>query len=269
MTRVRWTLLTLLALALVKTPLAWGLAKLLPDPLVAVEVNCAVMIAQSLLLFALPGLLLSCRADRDAEGGERCRSWTRLTLWLAVGSALAVLARGTASPLNDWWSGLLGLTGDSVPLAQGWAGLLQILAYAAVPAVAEELFFRGALLRNLRTCCGDMTSVLLTTAMFALMHGSLAGLMGHLLTGLLLSLLMVHGGNVLVPISAHLAYNLLALCWPQTLAVVPWLCGCAVVAVIGALMHRLPGGQERRMPKQEWLLCGVALLTLAMQYLMF
>lgn len=268
MTRTRWTLLTLLALAALKTPLAWCMAKLLPDLSAAVEVNCAAVIAQSLLLFALPGVLLSSRSADNAWPAE-CRMWKWRTLWLTAGLAAAVLARGAASPLNDWWSCLLGQTAESVPLSHGWAGLLQVLAYAAIPAVAEELFFRGALMRSLRSCCSSIESVLLTAAMFALMHGNLAGLPGHLLIGLLLSLLMAHSGNVLVPISAHLLYNLLALCWPQVSAVVPWLCAGALAALTGGLLIRLPAGRDGCMPRAERLLAGAALLVLAVQYLRF
>ena len=54
-TRTRLTLLVALALALLRAPLAAAMQALLPDLALAPQTNYAAMIAQSLLLFALPG----------------------------------------------------------------------------------------------------------------------------------------------------------------------------------------------------------------------
>lgn len=255
------TLLTLLCLTVLREPVAVLLGALLPDVSVAPEVNYAADMAQSLLLFALPGLLLTTRGDTPTTEGRK------LPVWLLVGVACAVLARAALTPLNNWWAGLLGVQGAMVPVAQGTAAqVLQVLSLAVVPAIAEELFFRGALLRDLRRCCGRWTALLLTTLMFALLHGSVAGLPGHLAISLLLTLLMLHSGSILVPITAHLCYNLLGLVWPQTAAVAAWLCGCALAAAVAAMMLRLPKGGERRLNRVDMLLCAVILAVMAAQY---
>lgn len=261
MTAARRTLWTLLGLTLLRWPVSALLAAMLPDVSVAPEVNYAAGIVQSLVMFALPGGLLR------PKGGEPAPERRRLPAWLLAGVACAVLARAAISPLNDWWGTLVGADGAPVPAAQGvLARVLQVLALAMVPAVAEELFFRGALLRNLQACCGRRTALLLTTLMFALMHGSLAGLPGHLAISLLLTLLMQSSGNVLVPIAAHLTYNLTALIWPQTAAFVPWVCGGVLVVAAAAMALRLPKGEERRLGWLDWLLCGAILAVMAALY---
>lgn len=261
MTRLRGTLLALLGLTLLRLPVAALMAALLPDVSVAPEWNYAASIAQSLLMFALPGWLLSPRAGGNAPKQRR------LPLWLGAALVCAVLARAAFSALNAWWSALTGAVVTPVPAAQGaLARTLQVLALAVVPAIAEEMLFRGALLGNLRRRCGDLLALTLTTLLFALMHGSLAGLPGHLAISLLLTLLMLRGGHILLPVAAHLAYNLLALVWPETAAFVPWVCGGALAAAVVWMALRLPKG-EGRLKCSDGLLCGATLAVMAAQYL--
>lgn len=261
MTAVRRTLWTLLCLTLLRWPVAVLTAALLPDASVAPEVNYAASIAQSLLMFALPGWLLWPKGDEPAPAGRR------LPIWLLAGAVCAVLARAAISPLNDWWSALIGADGTAVPVAQGvLAQALQVLALAVVPAVAEEMFFRGALLRSLQTCCGRWAALLLTTLLFALMHGSIAGLPGHLAISLLLTLLMMHSDCIYVPLAAHLIYNLTALFLPEQPPAVSWLCGGMLAALLLLMALRLPRGAGPRMARKDCLLCGAILAVMATQY---
>ena len=131
-------LLTLLWLTLLRLPVAALLAALLPDVSVAPEWNYAVSIGQSLMLLALPGWLLSGR------NGEGVPMRGKLPLGLLVAAMAAVLARIALPPLNEWWGQLIGADGADVPQVTGAAArILQVLALAVVPAVAEELFFRA------------------------------------------------------------------------------------------------------------------------------
>lgn len=261
MTATVGALLTLLCLALLKTPLAYLLSLLLPEASQAPVVHMMVSMAQSLALFALPGLLL-CQEEKKPAGRLR---WQ----WVLAALLGALLARAALTPLNHWWAEWLSLEKNGIPAASGpWAMLLQALAYALVPAVSEELFFRGALLPRLQRCCGRTAAVGLTALFFALMHGSLAGLPGHLVIGLLLTLLAAASGSVAVPMAAHLCYNMTALCWPGTPWLVPVCAGAALVALCVVLAMRAPQRQERRMTRAETLLCGLILLAMAAQYLL-
>lgn len=257
MTRLRKALLTLLALTLVRLPMERLLAVLLPDASVAPEVNALVSIMQSLVLFALPGWLLMQERERSAP------EWS----WLSIAIVSAVFARVAITPLNEGWSRLLGETGTLLPPASGFAQcLVRVLALAFVPALAEELFFRGALLGNLRTSCGNGAAILLVTLMFTLMHGSIAGLPGHLVISLLLTLLMMHSTCIYVPIAAHLTYNLTALFLPEQALPVTWLCGGVLAALLLLLVLRLPTGAGMRMARKDRLLCGASLAVMAAQY---
>lgn len=260
-TRTRMTLLILMGLTAVRIPLAMALQTLLPDASVAPAVNYIASMLQSLLMFALPGWLLTPRWQRMPESeGFRLNA-------LLLPLATAVLGRLAATPLNAWWAGLVGAQGSAMPRAEGPLGIaLMVLAMAVIPAIAEEVFFRGALLTNLLQCGSRGQAVALTTVMFALLHGSLAGLPGHLIISLLLTLLMVRSGRLAVPVVAHMAFNLLALARLNLPVYAPWLAGGALALLTGWLLVTLPLGKPRRLPATEWLLCAAILLAMAAQY---
>lgn len=259
---LRWTLVMLLALALLRWPVAAAVNALLPDVSTAPEVNYLAAMLQSLLMFALPGWLLKpCWHMPDLSGRERLG-------WGMVCVGAALVWRAVVTPLHVWWTGALGLTTTPIVMpGDGWTQGLAILAYAVIPAIGEELFFRGALLPRLLQCGSRGQALTLTTLLFALMHASIAGLPGHLLSSLLFSLLMLHSGRIIVPIAAHMVYNLSALYWPETGAAVPWLSGAAMLGFTAWLLIRQPQGQERRLNTGDGMLCAVAVAVLAALYL--
>ncbi|MBE5797613.1 MAG: CPBP family intramembrane metalloprotease [Clostridiales bacterium] len=264
MTRLRLTLAAMLALTLLRTPVTLLTTLLLPDAAVAPVTNALAAAGQSLLLFALPGWLL-----RPAKEPEEEKPHFPLGRGLLLSAVLAVLARATATPLNRWWAGLLSLPAAHLPQADGLVGLLALtLAAAVIPAVSEELLFRGALLGNLRRNGPAWQSLLLTTAMFALMHGSPAGLPGHLLIGFVLSALMLRTGRLAMPVAAHLIFNLLALFprWDAG-AAAPWICAGLLGVLTGWLLWGLKRSERRALPLTESLMCAAILLAMGIRYL--
>lgn len=261
--RTRATLLTLMGLVALSRPLALALQQLLPDASVNPEMNYVASAMQSLVLFALPGCLLlpAWRRD-DAPPMPPVRRW--LLMLAAAGLTWMV-----AMPLNAWWMALMGAPTSPLPPVEGPLGAtLLLLAVVVLPAVAEELFFRGALLTNLLQAGSRWQALLLTTLMFALMHGSLAGLPGHLLISLVLTLLMMHSGRLLTPIAAHMLYNLLMLLGWDAGPVLPWLAALLLAGLLVMLLRHLPCGKRRRLPLPEGLLCGAILAGMALGYLL-
>lgn len=253
-----WTLAVLLGLTVIRLPLAALLQRLLPDVSVAPEMNYIAAMAQSVVLFGLPGWLLMCSTKAEGIGGRGLHEW------LVLAIPAAVLARLALPALNALWSGLLALDTPSLPVPQGMMErVLQALALAVVPAIAEEIFFRGAVLRNLQGAYGRHTALWLTTLFFALMHGSLGGLPGHLVISLLLTLLAMHSGGALTPIVVHMAYNLLQFQTPKgALGAMLLLAG-----LLALLLRRVPAGGMRPQGR-DLLLCGAILAAMAVQYLM-
>ena len=85
--------------------------------------------------------------------------------------------------------------------------LVGLLVIAVVPAVAEELVFRGVLQRNLVQLLGRHGGVWLAAALFSAVHLEFFGFVPRLLLGLVLGYLYEWSGNILVSMAAHFTQN--------------------------------------------------------------
>lgn len=84
--------------------------------------------------------------------------------------------------------------------------VLNLIVVAVLPALLEELVFRGCLLRLLRTY-GDWTAVVVSAVLFGLMHGNLRQVPFAIIVGLVLGWLYVVTQNIWMPILVHFLNN--------------------------------------------------------------
>lgn len=87
--------------------------------------------------------------------------------------------------------------------------LANLLVLALVPAVCEEIFFRGALQQTLTRCFGGRhhAAIIVTAAIFSLMHGDLFAFLPRFLLGILLGYLFFYGHSLWVNALAHFVNN--------------------------------------------------------------
>lgn len=98
--------------------------------------------------------------------------------------------------------------------------LLLTLFVAIIPAVCEELLFRGALLNSWRGL-GRRNAVLITTVLFALMHMTPMSLPSFLIIGYILGALAYDSRSVLPSMLVHFVHNFITvviLCLPMDIA---------------------------------------------------
>lgn len=233
--RIQKTWLVLLILLLVL--LVWYFARpaLLPDGEMETSWRYLLLMAQEALLFGVPALRLR---PWWSHGVHRSRHW-RSGCWLGLlaGAALAV----AAAPVSAWWSALMRVAPqETVMPVSGAEWALFALATVVVPAFVEEAFFRGGVLCGLARGVGGRAAFLLTTVIFTMMHGRLAGIPAHLACGALLTLIMLRYGKLWPSIAAHLAYNAvtLGLSWAGVVSAWCALPAAGVLAVIVAVMLR-------------------------------
>ncbi|MFC6222315.1 CPBP family intramembrane glutamic endopeptidase [Hymenobacter artigasi] len=88
--------------------------------------------------------------------------------------------------------------------ARFWVGVLVI---GLVPAVAEELVFRGVIQKNLVRWFSPHIGVWLGAAIFSAIHMQFFGFVPRFVLGLVLGYLYLWSGNILVSMAAHFTQN--------------------------------------------------------------
>ncbi len=86
---------------------------------------------------------------------------------------------------------------------------LSILALAILPAIGEEFVFRGVVLHGLRSRFNDVSAVLLSALMFAIMHQSLQQLIYPFILGCIMGWVVLRTGSLVSSVLIHFVNNFL------------------------------------------------------------
>ncbi len=168
-------------------------------------------------LIGLPPLLYArgLRLDFVATFKLRAPRWTALLAALLLATAGQILAHDIASLQEHF-------TGEPMKAEQdAWVRLLNdVFAHgpifalgliALMPAVCEELLFRGFILTGLRRDAGPWASVLVSSLLFGVTHLDPARLGAVTALGALLGLLALRSGSLIPCMLCHFTHNGLAL----------------------------------------------------------
>lgn len=112
---------------------------------------------------------------------------------------------------NNFVQTLSQKTSLSVPLGNVWELLLSSLIFAVIPAVCEELLFRGVMYNALRRRFGAKMSIFLSALLFAIIHFSILQTMHQFIMGLVLGCLVYFTGSIVYGIIFHFVNNLIVL----------------------------------------------------------
>lgn len=261
MSKTRRVLLLLLILAVLRWPLDVLLAAMLPDASVNPVPQCVAGMLLSVVLLGVPAWM------QHPWTSDRLTKQKSALPGFVAGLVMALLLRAAMSPVDAAWQQWLNLAPDALPVPESIpVAMLYILALTVVPAVMEEVFFRGALLTGLLDGSRRVTAFLLTSVTFALMHGSLANLPSLLLLSGGMTLLMLWSGNIAAPIVTHLVYNLTALNWPGMPLWGSGLCGAGLIALTVRLCIRQPRYAHQPMKRTDGLIAAASLIILAATY---
>jgi len=88
--------------------------------------------------------------------------------------------------------------------------LFNIFLIAIIPAIGEELFFRGAIQNVFREWKGSLIAIWLTAIIFSTIHLQFYGFFPRLLLGAYFGYMLVWSGNLWLPILAHFTNNAIA-----------------------------------------------------------
>lgn len=171
-----------------------------------------VVLSQLLIFAALPLFFAGSVEKKGAKPFLRLRMITaggivRAVLLGAVGWLAAQLMGGAIIQVVQLLGGEMVQPYQVLLDAQSWAALL---VGALVPALCEELSFRGYVLGALRPL-GSAAAVVITGLLFGALHLSLIRLLPLSLLGMLWALAVQRSGSVLPGMIGHLLNNGIAL----------------------------------------------------------
>lgn len=109
--------------------------------------------------------------------------------------SLVLMSLGIEPEEQGWIVGL-ARGGDGVPV------VLLLLMVVAVP-LGEELLFRGYVFERLRRSAGLVVAYLISTALFAVVHGNPSAMVLYLYLGLVMAWAYHHTEGALAPVLAH------------------------------------------------------------------
>jgi membrane protease YdiL (CAAX protease family) len=173
-----------------------------------------VMFLNEVLTIVLPGaVLLMTRFGKPMRSSMRLRFRPIALMGLPIGIAAYFFVIGVTAV----WTGSLqslGLGMDSgIPIPTEADQLFgAVMIVAVVPALCEEFAYRGLILpayeRGLKS---QLAAVMLTGAVFGLMHGIVTNAPGHVFLGVMITALVVLTDSIWMGVIAHFTNNVMSI----------------------------------------------------------
>ena len=102
------------------------------------------------------------------------------------------------------------LTEFSLPFDNAGWYILNLIILAVLPAIGEELIFRGIIFNGLKRNVSDIGAILISASLFTIMHGSLDQFVYPFILGIIFAWLVLRTGSILSSIIVHMCNNALA-----------------------------------------------------------
>lgn len=137
--------------------------------------------------------------------------WHTYFMMIAIGAIVLFGTQYFIGAVDNFLS-LIGfpLNSSSMIDPKDWGSfILAVIVLALIPAIGEELIFRGVVLNGLRKRFSDVKAVLLTALLFALMHANLQQLVYPFLLGAVMGWVAVRTGSLISSIIIHFTNNFL------------------------------------------------------------
>ncbi len=147
---------------------------------------------------------------RSPSLGQVGQAW--LLLLVAMPLVLFLLSVSKLLPLPDVFHSMEAnmdeLLKGLLQMENVWELLANLTIIAFLPALGEELVFRGVLQQQLmRRIANPWIAILITATIFSAIHGQFDGFLSRLLLGFLLGWLYWRFRNFWIPVAAHFFNN--------------------------------------------------------------
>ncbi len=106
----------------------------------------------------------------------------------------------------------LNASSDNIIIGDTWQFVAFFISICVLPAILEEILFRGIILEGLQKC-GTIFAVLISGLIFALFHCNVAQFAYQFIYGVMLALIVVVSKNVIYSMLAHFLNNVVVFCF--------------------------------------------------------
>lgn len=183
------------------------------------------LVTQSISMFLIPALVMSKIIQNDLLSYWNLNKLPALffifliiqiiiinipgmNFWSGVNTALVQNFVDKNSVIHTLYNNSQLITEFMVSAPQFTDLLINLFCIAIVPAVSEELFFRGMLQRYAAATIGRVeVAIILTSIIFSLLHGDLYNFLPRFCMGVIFGYLYWYTNNLWAPIIAHFVHN--------------------------------------------------------------
>jgi len=174
-------------------------------------------IVTQLALIATPALLMTIMLTRSPKKTLMLQMPKR-RLAIPAAFCLALFLHPSVMLMHQWIHRLYPMSEEVVralkPLEEMMMGqplLLILFAFALLPAICEELAFRGFILSGLRQMGRKWPAILLSSIFFGVTHGMLQQSLAACMLGMVIGFIAVQTGSLLPAIVFHFTHNSLTI----------------------------------------------------------
>lgn len=175
----------------------------LVNPLVAAAIYVGCILAPALIWSAVSRLnwrkLFPFRAPSGA-------GWASIVLYVAAAILLGIAAKGVQTYFLP--APKTASTAESLQDVSVWALFISL---AFLPAVCEELFYRGFIYRSLASRLRPAGAIFLSAALFSVGHLNPYNALPYIVLGVVLALAARRSGGLAAPMAVHFCHNAFSL----------------------------------------------------------
>lgn len=196
-----------------------------PDPTIHESIVSLkiLQICQAIGLFIAPGFLLATYFSSEPKNylgfkkiNIKLGFLTALTVLFAFPAINLLASLNEQIPLPEWMNGMEEkaqmLTKAFMQVNSFGGVLVNIFMIAILPAIGEELIFRGILQKLFAELTGKtFWGIIISATLFSAMHLQFQGFIPRFALGVLFSYLFVWSGSLWLPIIAHFINNSIAI----------------------------------------------------------
>ncbi len=167
------------------------------------------LIVTELVIIMVPVLIYIKWKGADFREALRLKGISKGTLWLCVLITLCVYPVGLF--LNLLGNLALSMFGELIPVPIPVAEslgeyVINILVIGLTAGVAEEVFFRGFILKGYEGF-GQRKAIIISALLFGIFHFNIQNFIGPVFLGLVFGYMAVRTGSIIAPIAGHFINN--------------------------------------------------------------